>query len=145
MGEKHLRYVANTEHSLGGSDALESLIGFYQNLVEETPRPAFDWDVVDGTIILETTSTPAAVTVWQASNTETRDFRVDTIGRAWTSEVLPLAEDGRYEVTVSTPDAGWTAFFVELTYPGAGPMPLKFSTGVVVTPETLPHPPYEAP
>lgn len=145
-GEKHLRYVANGEHSLSGTDALESLVGFYHNIVEEQARPAFTWHVNEGQIVIETADgqPPAAVTLWQAHNPDARDFRVDTIGRTWTAEVLPLADDGRYTVSVDTPDAGWTAFFVELTYPGAGPMPLKFSTGVVVTPNTLPYPAFEA-
>jgi hypothetical protein len=41
---------------------------------------------------------------------------------------------------VSRPEAGWTAFFVEFTYPGAGKDPLKFTTEVRVVPDTLPYP-----
>src|SRR6185503_3932979 len=38
-GEKHLRYVPNTSHSLDKTDALESLQAFYTAIVKNTPRP----------------------------------------------------------------------------------------------------------
>ena len=34
---------------------------------------------------------------------------------------------------------GWTGFFVELTYPGSGVPPLKFTTQVHVVPDVLPY------
>ena len=37
---------------------------------------------------------------------------------------------------------GWTAFFVELTYPTGGKYPLKFTSGVRVLPDTLPFAAY---
>jgi len=44
---------------------------------------------------------------------------------------------------VDKPEAGWSAYFVELTYPGGGKYPLKFTTAVRVTPDTLPYPPFQ--
>jgi hypothetical protein len=41
--------------------------------------------------------------------------------------------------TVKAPPAGWTAFFVEMTFPGPGKYPLKLTSGVRVLPETLPY------
>src|SRR5436190_6537837 len=41
--EKHIRYVENAKHNLEGSDAIDSLIAFYQSVVENKPRPRFDW------------------------------------------------------------------------------------------------------
>ena len=38
-----------------------------------------------------------------------------------------------------TQEQGWTAFFVELTYPSAGQNELKFTTEVRVVPDVLPH------
>ena len=37
------------------------------------------------------------------------------------------------------PEKGWTAYFAELTFPGTGETPLKFTTEVRVSPDTLPH------
>jgi PhoPQ-activated pathogenicity-related protein len=39
---------------------------------------------------------------------------------------------------IAKPEKGWTAAFVEMTFPG-GKYPLKFTTGVRVLPDTLPH------
>ncbi|MCX6624823.1 MAG: hypothetical protein NTY38_27930 [Acidobacteria bacterium] len=40
------------------------------------------------------------------------------------------------------PEAGFTAFFVELRFPGPDTLPLVFTTEVVVTPDVYP---FEAP
>ena len=65
---------------------------------------------------------PAPVArLWQATNATARDFRLESIGEAWTSSVLSSTPDGRYEVQVPPPSAGWTAYFVEITYPDVPP------------------------
>ena len=50
-GEKYLRYVPNTDHSLKNSDARESLIAFYDAFLRNQARPKFSWKFEkDGTI-----------------------------------------------------------------------------------------------
>jgi PhoPQ-activated pathogenicity-related protein len=44
-----------------------------------------------------------------------------------------------YVAKVDKPEKGWTAFFIEMTYPGIGKYPMKITTGVRVTPDTLPY------
>jgi PhoPQ-activated pathogenicity-related protein len=78
------------------------------------------------------------VKLWQATNPTTRDFRLETIGPVWESTPLAGEEGGEYLGKIKPPDKGWTAFFVELTYPGSGPAPFKFTTSVRVVPDTLP-------
>ena len=46
-GEKYLRYVPNANHSLGGTDALESIMAFYHAILTKQPRPHFSWTFVD--------------------------------------------------------------------------------------------------
>ena len=144
IGEKHLRYVPNANHSLAGTDAIENFVAFYHSVVTETPRPSFDWRVADGVIHLTTdpAQPPIALTLWQATNPDARDFRLTTIGRTWTNIPITLATDGHYTMSVDAPKTGHTAFFAELHYPGAGDLPLVFTTGVVVTPDTYAHPPF---
>ena len=36
------------------------------------------------------------------------------------------------------PSSGWTAFFIELTFPSGGKYPFKETTAIRVLPETLP-------
>lgn len=80
------------------------------------------------------TSPPAPVAqLWQATNATARDFRLESIGEDWTSSVLSSTPDGMYEVQVPPPSAGWTAYFVEITYPDV--VPQIYSTQVFVTPD----------
>ena len=43
--EKRLRYVPNAEHSLDGSNAVESMTAFYQAILTDTPRPNYSWRI----------------------------------------------------------------------------------------------------
>ena len=137
--EKHIRYVPNARHDLAGSDALESLIAFYQATLTGTPRPQFSWmRQADGTLIVTPKDKPRQVRLWQATNPKARDFRLDVIGPAYAARVLQPGADGRYVGKVEIPASGWTAHFVELTYDSGGKFPFKFTTEVVVTPDAPP-------
>src|SRR5260370_4248548 len=64
-GEKFLRYVPNTNHSLAGSDARESLIAYYDAFLRCAARPQFSWKFEkDGVIRVNTKDKPMAVTLW---------------------------------------------------------------------------------
>jgi hypothetical protein len=52
---------------------------------------------------------------------------------------LPDLGKGVYVGKVPKPAKGWTAFFVELTFPSGGPVPFKFTTQVRVVPDVLPY------
>jgi PhoPQ-activated pathogenicity-related protein len=143
-GEKYLRYIPNTDHSLRNSDARDSLAAFYESIVRGTRRPQFSWKIEkDGTIRVTTADRPSAVKLWRATNPEKRDFRLATIGAAYQSS--DLADDGKgaYVARVPRPVKGWTAYFVELAFPSGGRYPFKFTTAVKVIPETLPFAPYK--
>jgi PhoPQ-activated pathogenicity-related protein len=137
-GEKYLRYVPNARHNLAGSDARESLLAFYQAILANRPRPRFSWaKEADGSLRVTATDRPRDVRVWQANNPKARDFRVDTIGEAYTS--TPLAEQSPGVYVAPAPKAeGFTAFFVELVYDSGGTQPFKFTTEVSVVPDVLP-------
>src|SRR5262249_32037440 len=82
--EKYLRYVPNTDHSLKGSDARESILAFYDAIIADAPRPNFTWAFQpNGIIEVKTATRPIAVVLWQATNPERRDFRLETIGPAY--------------------------------------------------------------
>jgi PhoPQ-activated pathogenicity-related protein len=138
-GEKHLRYVPNASHSLRGSDALESIVAFYQTVLAGRERPKYSWAFEkDGSIRVRTETAPKEVRLWQATNPKTRDFRLITIGKAY--EGRPVADQGGgvYVGKIEPPKEGWTAFFVELTFDVGGTHPLKVTTGVRVLPDRLP-------
>jgi PhoPQ-activated pathogenicity-related protein len=142
IGEKHLRYVPNSEHSMRDTDAPQSLVAFFHAIVEDFPRPDVTWTTTEGRITVSASAPPTAVELWRAENAEARDFRVDVIGRSWTSSALTADADGTWSAPLEAPEQGWRAYFVELTFDGPGELPLKFTTGVHVVPDTLP---FEAP
>lgn len=140
-GEKYLRYVPNTNHSLKDSDAHESVVAFYDAFLRGQPRPKFFWKFEkNGDIRVTSVDKPSEVKLWAAHNPDHRDFRLMTIGRAYKSTVLTSQGDNVYIGQVAKPDKGWTAYFVEMTYPSGGKYPFKFTTAVRVTPDTLPYP-----
>jgi PhoPQ-activated pathogenicity-related protein len=141
-GEKHLRYVPNTNHSLDKSDALENVEAFYASVVNGTPRPEIKWTFErDGSIKVTTKQRPTEVKLWQATNPTARNFRLDVIGPAYLSTTLSPAGPHTWIARVPQPPTGWTAFFVELTFSRGGKYPFKETTGVRVVPDTLPYPP----
>jgi PhoPQ-activated pathogenicity-related protein len=144
-GEKHLRYIPNTDHTLRNSDARDTLTAFFESVVRDTSRPVFSWTLPEeGGIVVKTEDRPAEVKLWQATNASARDFRYERIGPAYTSSPVADEGDGIYRVAVPAPEKGWTAYFVELTFPSGGRYPFKFTTPVRVTPDRLPFPPPKA-
>lgn len=139
-GEKYLRYVPNADHGLDGSDAVESLVAFMSLIMADKPRPKFSWtQEADGSFIVTTVDAPKEVRLWQATNPEARDFRVETLGRKYTSTLVEADRKGTYVAGVEQPEKGWTAYFVELTFDVGAATPLKVTTNVRIVPDTLPY------
>ncbi|MEA2068967.1 MAG: PhoPQ-activated pathogenicity-related family protein [Verrucomicrobiota bacterium] len=140
-GPKYIRCVPNTDHSLKDSDVLDTLTAWQYAITHKTPLPQFDWKVDwnRGEIVVQLNDKPAKVVLWQATNPDARDFRLETLGKAWISSELPVGTDNRIVAHIEKPAKGWTAFVVELSYPIAGcPIPLKVTSGVAVVPDILP-------
>lgn len=140
VGEKHVRYVPNSDHGMGGTDVAESLDAWYHGVVHNVSVPRYSWDVAeDGTITVLTLDEPTEVLLWQATNPEARNFMQDVIGRAYTSTPLTEVEPGRYVVKLDAPESGYTAYYVEMTYPSGISVPFKFSSGVKIVPDVYEH------
>jgi PhoPQ-activated pathogenicity-related protein len=138
-GEKYLRYVPNSNHSLKDTDAVESIIAFYQTVLSGAARPKYSWTFEkNGSIRVLSETKPKEVVLWQATNPEHRDFRLAVIGKAYKSESLVDQGTSTFVANLKAPPKGWTASFVELTYDVGGPFPLKLTTAVRVLPDTLP-------
>lgn len=138
-GESYLRYVPNGDHGLGGTDAVETIIAFHSLLAGGRKPPRLSWRrSSDGTLRVLANEKPREARLWQATNPHARDFRIETLGPAFASEVIEATAEGLYEARVSAPDSGWTAWFLEFTYDVGTATPLKLTTEVVVTPNALP-------
>jgi PhoPQ-activated pathogenicity-related protein len=137
--EKRLRYVENSKHNLAETDAQDSMLAWYQSVITGGKRPEYSWTkAADGTLTVTSADKPKEVKLWQAHNPKTRDFRVEHLGKAYTSSVLQPQADGTYVARVDKPAQGYTAFFVELTYESGFSVPFKFTTDVSIVPDVLP-------
>ena len=137
---KRLRMIPNSKHSTAGTDISESITAFYDAVLNRRPIPDYSWTVrKDGAIAVRSKTRPLEVKLWQGNDPKARDFRVDTIGKAFTSSPLRRGKDGTWVGKVAKPKDGWTAYFVELTYPSGGKYAFKFTTEVSVIPDTLPY------
>lgn len=141
-GAKQLRMLPNSKHSTAGTDLNESMTAWYDSLIHNRPAPDYSWTLrADGALVVNAGSVkPTQVLLWQGTNPKARDFRVDSIGaKAFTSSELKPEADGSYVGQVAKPAEGFTAYFVELTYPSGMKFPLKFTTEVYVNPDTYPY------
>jgi PhoPQ-activated pathogenicity-related protein len=141
-GPKWLRYVPNVGHGLDEKEAYGSVTSFYYAIATDSPIPNYEFKIeTDGTIearLLPASNNeiirPSAVTLWQANNPKMRDYR----GASAEYVDSPVAESGPgvYRAKVEPPATGWTAYFIELTFPGPlEDSPFKFTSGIRVTPD----------
>jgi PhoPQ-activated pathogenicity-related protein len=134
--------LPNSRHSTAGTDINDSLTAWYGSLIHNAPIPEYSWTVRDdGALVVSPgAQKPSEVRLWQGTNPKGRDFRVQTLGdKAFTSTLLQPAADGTYVGNVAKPATGFTAYFVELTYPSTTKYPFKFTTEVYVNPNVLPY------
>jgi PhoPQ-activated pathogenicity-related protein len=138
VGEKHLRYMPNTDHGLS-IEAYMNAASFYNALLTDTPRPEYSWKIeADGALEMTCVTAPEKVLLWQAHNPKARDFRLEEIGAAWTSTPLE-GKDGVYRALPEIEPDGYTAFLIEATFKNPNfAMPFVFTTGVSLLPDTYP-------
>ncbi|HEY3742981.1 MAG TPA: PhoPQ-activated pathogenicity-related family protein [Bryobacteraceae bacterium] len=143
-GEKLLRYIPNTDHSMRGSDANKSLTSYLDLILRDAKRPEYSWKVMpDGDIHVTSKEEPLEVKVWTAYNPDARDFRVEKVGRIYKDTVLQPVKKGEWIAKAPAIEKGYAAYFVELTYATGGKYPLKVTTQVKVMPDKYPSPPYK--
>lgn len=142
-GPKWLRYAPNTDHKQS-EDVILSGLSWMDDVLDNKTSPNLEWKLSRrGVLWVRPSATPKEVRLWQATNVDARDFRLETIGAAWTSEILQPRKNGLYAGKVQQPATGWTAFMIEATFDVAGPEELNpdqvYTTGVQVIPDTLPY------
>jgi len=141
QGPTWLRYGPNSGHGLESSDAVGTVTAFYKRFVEKKPMPKYAWTFPDdNTIRVISDEKPLVVKLWQATNPDKRDFRVDTLGHKYAATELQPRADGSWVGKVDTPAKGWTAYLVELTYGTQGDENnLVLSSPVRIVPDTVEH------
>jgi len=139
-GMKYLRTVPNADHGMKGTEGWMSLMAFYYTLVNGNPLPQFDWKhEAPGEVQITTRTEPFEVRVWEATNPDARDFRLESFGPNWESRLVDVQKSGRYMIRVPKPAKGWTAYFVELQFNSNLMAPHVFTTDVRVVPDVRPY------
>jgi PhoPQ-activated pathogenicity-related protein len=135
--QNYLRYIPNTGHSLNSS-ANDSLLLFYDAIANNKALPTYSWTIgQDGSINVQTPSSPTSVKLWQAYNSTARDFRYGYTGINYTSSTLPNLGGGTYSANIAAPATGAKAFFIELTFPSTMPgLNFIFTTEIRVVSNT---------
>ncbi|RLW56619.1 MAG: hypothetical protein B6D69_01455, partial [gamma proteobacterium symbiont of Stewartia floridana] len=141
-GETLQRIVPNTNHSVENKleEMIQGLVAWNQMHLNGVARPVIEWQLsTTGELIVSSDQTPLVAKLWQANNPDGRDFRQQTLGdQAWRESIIDATQDGDYRVSVAKPETGWTAYLVELTYPGIAGIPQVYTTSVFVTPDEHP-------
>ncbi len=133
--QNYLRYVPNTDHGLN-EDAVTGFATFYGALLAGATFPEFSWTIAEDGKTIQVQTMPGGpsltgVKLWQATNLESRDFRLATVGSIWSGSASGDQGGGLYVGQVTAPASGATAFMMELTY-NMGGQPLVFTTDVSI-------------
>jgi len=140
IGDKWLRYLPNAGHGLNAT-AVPSAAAFALDIALGNPIPEYSWAYSGpNTVRVTTNAEPSQVLLWTATNPEERTWRVDVVGiNLYQSVPLEPIAPGVYEATVPDPPEGWTAWLIELTFPGPNEEADHiFTTPVSVVPPTMP-------
>src|ERR687896_202234 len=149
LGDNRLRYTFNTDHSQEQveTDILVRAVSWLNDIRQERTPPGYAWKIQNDTLLVETSGPVKAVLLWQATdaeNPESRDFRLETFGPAWTKQELQPLDEGIYGAALETPAQGaWTAYSIEVVFAEDSLFEANqvFTTDVVVRPNLLPRNP----
>jgi PhoPQ-activated pathogenicity-related protein len=148
---KLLRNTFNTDHRQGDDDdMIDTLIAgllWVDDVNRGRTDPVFDYET-DETGALRLTIAegkhPNNILLWQAHNPNARDFRLESIGEAWSNSRLTRESDGVYTGQIEVPETGYVAYAVELRYDeddfgGLLDLSQYYTTKVKILPEGLPY------
>jgi PhoPQ-activated pathogenicity-related protein len=138
QADMRLRYFPNKDHYMEGVledyDTLYQIFSWGFNQVYGYDTPYITWSTdANGVITVSPSQTPDSVKLWQATNPNGRDFRLESVGPIYTSSSLPAQGNGTYIGYCPPPAQGWTAYFVEVDL-GVQ----TFTTRIYVTPDVDP-------
>lgn len=159
VGEKYLRMVPNADHKLEGQidSVFHEIRAFYLSVMKRKTLPVLTWKLEHtprgGRITLKTDTVPHSVQVYHATtlSSKRKDFRMYVLTPEhpfhptynpiiWFPTNATQLGKTSFVAEVDNPKKGWTAFFIEVTYPGLKDSALKFTTETLITPNTYPFP-----
>lgn len=136
---------------MAGTDAFITIAAYYYGRLNNIELPTYnftsqyDENGMTLTLTIRNGKKPTQVLLWEASNEKARDFRVQTIGKSWTSTPLEPSSSNQqliWKIYVKNPSVGYRAFLIEITFDNYFKLPiaapLKFTTSTYIVPNKLP-------
>jgi len=152
-GEKYLRYVPNSDHSLEHTDVVESIAAFHWLIQYALPIPSFKWNWTDSATVEidQIRGQVSQISMWRAHNPVARDFRllrkkdsIEAQGPTWHQKLIFVNENedelnaGPLVLEFDDDGPGWHAHMVEIEFDVGFHYPLKLTTTVSISPTVLP-------
>ena len=143
-GDKLLRYVPNTNHSLNGRYLNDDLISYFYRIINDIDMPTLKWELNDNNLnVALDYEGNYNVSIWNAKNQNGRDFRLWQEGELWQKINIQKSNDNNYQVEIKDKSNGYEAIMMEFTIDPESEFPLIISTGPFVIPESYPFIKYE--
>ena len=143
-GDKLLRYVPNTNHSLNGRYLNDDLISYFYRIINDIDMPTLKWELNDNNLnVALDYEGNYNVSIWNAKNQNGRDFRLWQEGELWQKINIQKSNDNNYQVEIKDKSNGYEAIMMEFTIDPESEFPLIISSGPFVIPESYPFNKYE--
>lgn len=116
VGPKYILTLSNVGHNLGNKQlhAYATIIAFAKNAFQNGPWPQCTWELTENTdaygIDVKCELPIKSAKIWTAAS-RSKDFR----NAEWSSTPIELDDESQCAATVSKPDSGHIAFYVEVT------------------------------
>lgn len=114
-GEKSLRVVPNTNHNGILKHVERTLVTFVNRFMKNKPLPQLTVKLKGDALSVTFSEKPVTVKRWTASNPEARDFRY-ACDIQYQGIKVALPNHGPISLSLSSPNSGWQATFVEATF-----------------------------
>ncbi|MBA61094.1 MAG: hypothetical protein CMJ76_01900 [Planctomycetaceae bacterium] len=135
VGPKNLYYLANAGHGLG-IQVLPTMATFFKKTLHNETLEKMKWELdKDHNFHVKWTGRPRSVHLWKAFS-DTRDFRE----AKWESVRLEKATT-QTKNSLTTPDKGYAAFYVDVEFSGVGAFNYNIATEIQVLPEGFQYDP----
>ncbi len=126
---KYLCYQANTGHDASPT-GIATLAEFFLMIKENKLFPSVSWEISKrNTITVKWENNPQGTAYLWKADSNNRDFRQSK----WVS--TPLKGKGKVKTKLPQPKTGWTAYYIEVRFPGSFGNPYSICTQVKVLPE----------
>jgi PhoPQ-activated pathogenicity-related protein len=143
-GDKLLRYVPNTNHSLNGRYLNDDLLSYFYRIINDIDMPTLKWDLSDNNLnVAIDYEGNYNVSIWSAKNQNGRDFRLWQEGELWQKINIQKSSDNNYQVEINNKSTGYEAIMMEFEIDPESDYPFIISTGPFVIPESYPFNKYE--